>query len=141
MNCLQTRLQQVCTSVFVCLPKRSLTITRRQQTNVFSPTVAELCWEVSFEPLASSIRLRSLQFARLRFQMFALFFSAGSDKHISVSSSAKVYGPVGLGESQFTVCWMHCIPPLLILHIPSFPALSSVVFVILTLKGFWGMLI
>lgn len=71
-----------CASVFVCLPERSLTITRRQQTDVFPPTVAELCREVSFEPLASSIRLGSLQFARLRFQMFALFFSAGSDKHI-----------------------------------------------------------
>lgn len=35
----------VCVSMFVCLPKRSLTLTRRQQTDVlffFPPTVAEL---------------------------------------------------------------------------------------------------
>lgn len=45
--------------------------------------MAELCREVGFEPLASSIRLQSLQPACLRFLMFALFFSAASHNRIS----------------------------------------------------------
>lgn len=43
--------------------------------------------------------------------MFALFFSAASDKHILFHPPLKFYGPAGLGEKL--VCWMLCVPPLL----------------------------
>lgn len=116
--------------VCVCLPRRSLTTSETTSKHIFfflpSTTVQELCREVSFEPLAFFCETQVSSLLVWGFQMFALFFTALPQTNIFILSPGKVYDSIGLGESEFTVCWMHCILPKLILRHANFsPALLS----------------
>lgn len=101
-------------------------------------TVGELCREVSFEPLASSIRFHRVPSLLIWAFRCLHYFSELPQTNRSVSSSAKVYGPVGTRRKS-----VHALLDALYTSTAHFrrtilPTLSSMAFVILTLKGFWA---
>lgn len=135
-------------SVRVCLcvwTKRSLTSEWRQQTKcfLFSPAVAELCRETSaLNPSASSIRLREFAVLLVCALECLHYLSARRLRQTHpFHPPRKFMAPVGLGRkvgSRSAGCAVDTSAAHFVLDIPSFPALSSAAFVILTLKGFMG---
>lgn len=136
-----------CVSVFVCL-NQTITYFKLEGSKLnvsfffFTCCGRTLQRNVSFEPLGLFDKTPGVcRFARLRPQMFALSFSAAPQTNTSVSSSAKVYGPCRTWRkvgSRSAGCAVDTSAAYFFLDIPSFPALSSAAFVILTLKGFMG---